>query len=519
MIIVKDSVLTVDQLLKNSFRNYQNQRALHFENDQMTYSELFSSANQIAHALHHEGVCKNTRVAILMSNCLEYIIAEVGIYFSGGTVVGLNDMLGKDDIYYILKDSDAKVVFVDEPFIDLVKSIKERLPNLTTVVGIKVERETNEGYVTWNDFIVNQPSSELVVKVQPSDQSRIMYSGGTTGFPKGAVHCHKTTYIAILSTLQETKIQSNDRILLATPLAHMAYLDYMNGLITGAEIYIEKKFRAETYLTCIETNRITHLCAVPTMIYRILDALRERKFNVSSVRTIKYGGASINAERLKEGLQVFGYVFLQMYGLSETQNCPTWLRKEDHVTEGEKLKLLNSCGQTTFFSEVKIVNDDHHVLPPGEVGEIIINSASNLVKYNKLPEKTSEVLKENWLCTGDMGYMDENGYLYIMDRKKDMIISGGMNIYSAEVENVLQRHPDVSQVAVIGLPDDDWGEIVTAIIIPVSNNVTTKEIDEFCRKELAKYKKPKLIKFVETFPLTRYGKINKKVLRNSFLPV
>lgn len=284
-----ESVLNLKNLFSDSFKNNRNKIALHDENQIMTYQELYENANRTANALNSYGVTKYKRVALLMSNCIEYVVSEMGIYFSGGTVVGLNDMLGKDEIKYILKDSEAKVAIVGEQFLDTINEVRSELPELTTVIAITNSESIPGNMITWDEFIGNPFDYENEMIVSPEYTSRIMYSGGTTGNPKGAVHCHRTTYLAIMTHLIETQIDGKEKIVLNTPLAHAAYLDLTAGLVKGAEIYIERKFDVESLLPLIEREKITYLSLVPTMIYRILDYMNGKNFNVRSIRTIKYG--------------------------------------------------------------------------------------------------------------------------------------------------------------------------------------------------------------------------------------
>jgi fatty-acyl-CoA synthase/long-chain acyl-CoA synthetase len=256
---------------------------------------------------------------------------------------------------------------------------------------------------------------------------------------------------------------------------------------------------------------------VPTMIYRVMDQIHGRKLDFSNLRTILYGAAPITLERLKQGLEIFGPVFTQLFGQSEAPNFITRLKKSDHSLEPSKENRLRSCGQPVLMAQVKIVDEDGLEVPRGVEGEIIAKTPYNMIGYHEAPDKTAETLKDGWLYTGDVGMMDEEGYVYLLDRKKDMIISGGFNVYTSEVENVIQQHPEVSQVAVIGVPHPDWGEAVMAVIVPSRSNPPTEEsILDFCNRYLSKYKRPKKILFADSLPLTAYGKIDKKALRKPF---
>jgi fatty-acyl-CoA synthase len=507
------SILTLNDFFNNLFQNHGDRLAVHFQNQSFTYRELHKQANRVAHGLIKCGVKNNTRVALLLSNTPEYLISELGIFFAGGTKVPLNNMLGENEILYILNDSDAEVLIVEEQFFSIIKNIQKELPKMKTIVGVGRKEHLPSPFISWESFQANEPEAMLTVSTCPTDLSLILYTGGTTGKPKGVMHNHQGTVLTSLSMAIETTMQEDEKILLTTPLPHAAGLYLYAGMVKGAQIYIESKFDPENVLEHIEKNKITFLSTVPTTLYRLFDFMEDKKFDVSSIRTIQYGTAPIAADRLRQGLEMFGQVFLQIYGLTETQSAATWLKKADHRTDEEYQKILQSCGKSTIMSRIKIVDEQGNEVCRGEEGEIIVKALTNLIGYHKLPEKTVETIKDGWLHTGDVGVMDEKGYVYLLDRKKDMIISGGMNVYSSEVENVIQKHPDVRQVAVIGIPDKDWGEAVTAFIIPKKTPINAENIMQYCKNNLSKYKVPKAINIVEVLPLTHYGKVDKKALR------
>ncbi|MCM3766110.1 long-chain-fatty-acid--CoA ligase [Neobacillus niacini] len=510
------SILTVNDLLNSLFFNHANRIAVHFPSRSFTYRELHKHANRVAHGLIKRGVKNNTRVALLLSNTPEYLVSELAIFFAGGTKVPLNNMLRESDILYILNDSDAEVLIVEEQFFPIIKNIQMELPKLKTIIGVGSEGKLPDQFISWETFQATEPESLIEVQTKPTDLSLILYTGGTTGKPKGVVHTHQGTVLTFLSIVLETNMKEDEKILLTTPLPHAAGLYLYAGLVKGAQIYIESKFDPENVLKHIEQNKITFLSAVPTTLYRLFDFMEGKEFDVTSIRTIQYGTAPITATRLRQGLEIFGQVFLQIYGLTETQSAATWLKKYDHRLDGDNLKVLQSCGKSTIMSRIKIVDESGNQVGPGVEGEIAVKALTNMVGYHKLSDKTSETIRDGWLHTGDVGVMDEKGYLYLLDRKKDMIISGGMNVYSSEVENVIQKHPDVRQVAVIGIPDQDWGEAVTAFIIPKNNQLNVEGIMKYCKNNLSKYKVPKSINIVEELPLTNYGKIDKKALRTPY---
>jgi fatty-acyl-CoA synthase len=509
--------LQLKSLYRNALCQHDERIAVVFDGKSVSYRELLKSANRVARALIRCGVKPDTRVALLMSNCLEYVISDMGIIQAGATKVPLNDMLGEKEISYILKDSNAEVVIVGRNFFEVLDKIKDDLPELKKIVGIAPEEQCPEGFISWEEFQANEPDTDVDVHVSSKNLAVIMYTGGTTGLPKGVVHTQENMVINLFSHIIELCLQDDERILLTSPLPHSAGFILSAGLIKGAVNFIEQKFDPQGVLAHLEKNRITLTFMVPTMIYRVMDQIQGREYDFSSLRTILYGAAPITVERLKQGLEIFGPVFTQLFGQSEAPNFITRLKKSDHTMDPSFEKRLRSCGQPVAMSEVKIVDEKGNEVPRGEEGEIIARTPYNMIGYHKEPEKTAETLKDGWLHTGDVGMMDEDGYVYLLDRKKDMIITGGMNVYTTEVENVIQKHPGVSQVAVIGVPHHDWGEAVMAVIVPnLQNPPTTESVLELCNQNLSKYKRPKEVRFIESLPLTPYGKIDKKALRKPF---
>lgn len=506
---MSSKIVGLNQLFKQNLSKYRDKTALVYEKKKLTYAELKRAANKVAHAFIQSKVEPNTRVALLIENSVEYVICDIGIIFAGATKVPLNYMLGENEIEYILNDSSAEVLIVGEEFFEKVQHIASKLQHTRLIVGISKLREYPKGFMPWEEFQQGQPEDDVSVPVKSDDMAGIMYTGGTTGRPKGVVH-DQTNVLHYLNThITELEIKHDEKILLNSPLPHSAGVVLQAGLLKGAEHWIERRFDPNVVLDRISNDKITFTFMVPTMIYRLLDHAQERKGDYRSLRTIMYGAAPMNPERLAQGLSIFGSVFLQIYGQTEAPNLITKLRKEDHVLGSSK---LNSCGQPVTMSLVKIVDNEGKEVPIGEEGEIVANTPYNMVEYFCRPKATDETVVDGWIHTGDVGRLDEEGYLYLLDRKKDMIISGGLNIYSVEVENVILEHPDVQMVAVVGVPHAEWGEMVMAVVVPKVESLTEVDIVKHCEL-LTKYKRPRIVKIVDTLPLTPYGKIDKKALK------
>ncbi|TNM38349.1 long-chain fatty acid--CoA ligase [Nocardioides albidus] len=470
-----------------------------------TFAELDDAARRLAADLQARDVRAGTPVALILPNGVEYVVADLAIAMLGAAKVPLNLMLSDDEQAYILTDSQAAVCVVRhdrEASVDLART--RGCDADTIVVG-----GPGDG---WAAALDREPLTELP-PVPADARALIMYTGGTTGLPKGVVHQQRGLAMNLLSHLVEMELTAEDVLLLTSPLPHSAGFLLQTALAKGAATFVEDRFDVDEVLDRIERDQVSYLFLVPTMIYRLLDAVVAREgFDASSLRTILYGAAPITPDRLEQGLALFGPVFVQLYAQSEAPNFLTRLRRDDHRTDAGG-GLLTSCGQSVLMAEVRVVRDDGSPCAPNEVGEVTARSPYTMVGYLDRPVETAEALRDGWLHTGDLGFLSVDGYLHLVDRKKDMIITGGLNVYSSEVEQVLARLDGVKSVAVAGVPHPDWGEAVVAFVIPADDGVTAESILAAARDELSTYKRPKQVVLVDTLPTTAVGKVDKKALR------
>ena len=497
--------LTLHRLLEQACQRHDQQPALVLGERALTYRELNQQAAALAAGLIAKGVRRGDRVALLLRNCLEYIIADYAIMKLGAVKVPLNDMLSADDVGYIFEHADVNCVVVHSSLSSLLPSASGAL--LVEVVDLPASKIAGERF---EDLLATQTLCPELEDA-PDAVAAILYTGGTTGRPKGVVHTGAGFGADALAGVLAGEFSNDERALFITPLPHAAGICLYSNWIQGGISYVETSFDADLTLDLIAQHQITWIWAVPTMIYRLLDSPRLGHTDLNSLRTILYGAAPITELRLREGLAAFGSVFLQIYGQTE---CPMWvtcLSKRDHKDP----KLLGSCGKAAVGAEVRIGGETGAWLPPGEAGEVCVRAPFVLKEYHHAPEQTAASFHGGWLRTGDVGYKTESGHLFLVDRAKDMIISGGMNVYSSEVENVAQEYPGVAQVAVIGIPDDDWGEAVHAVLVCDEEFDRAAFID-FCKQRLAKYKVPKSFSEVASIPVTAYGKMDKKLLRAEY---
>ena len=501
---------TAQFMIRNSLWRNADKTAVVIDGQSYTYKKLDVLSSHLASHLADSGVEKQDSVAILLRNCIEYVVTDLAIMKLGAIKVPLNEMLSKSDVAYMVKDSGAKAMVLHSSLLN--KLDEEELACSELKHRVEVEdmgASTATNHSSWTNLFSSDLMSFEWQDVCPEDTALIMYTGGTTGRPKGVVHNHGAMMINGLTHIIHGEISNDEKLLLISPLPHSAGFFLQTSLLQGATAYVQSKFDPEEALKTISDNDITWTFMVPTMIYRILDAYNPSQHKIDCLQTLVYGAAPITNVRLREVLDKFGPVLLQLFGQSEIPNFATKLSKADHLNE----KFIGSCGQPIITADVRISDDNGKQLAFGEVGEIIVRSPYTLSSYYNAPDKTDEVYQDEWVKTGDVGYQLDTGHVFIVDRSKDMIISGGMNVYSSEVENVVQQFPGVKQVMVIGTPHKDWGEAVCAAIVPAAEGFDEKALIDFCKDKLAAYKVPKTIDIVEAIPLTAYGKPDKKALR------
>ncbi len=504
--------MTLKSLFVEALARFGPQPLLHYRERTFTYEEIISDANRLANRLFAEGVGPGVPVAIMMSNRPEFVVADQAVLRCGAVKVALNDMLSAKEIDYILRDSRAEVAITDAGMLPAALAATDNSIRLIIVAGEVPDQ--SPALLAWDQALEGRPLSVPEVEPAPDDLGLIIYTGGTTGLPKGVMQTQENLVLNLLAHVIEMGILDDEVLLLMSPLPHSAGFLLAASMLKGARCFLETKFDPDLVIERISRDRVTYTFMVPTMIYRVLDRAAGREMDLSSLRTILYGAAPITRERLAQGLGVFGGVFMQLYGQSEAPNFITRLPREDHRLDAAGAHRLSSCGRAALMAQVMVVDAEDRQLPFGEVGEIVARTPYNMVGYLGREEQTAKTLRGGWLHTGDVGRMDAEGYVYLMDRKNDMIITGGMNVYSTEVENAVQTCPGVAQVAVVGVPHPDWGEAVVAFVVTDGSG----EFDEakllaHCRSELARYKQPKAVRVVDSLPTTAYGKLDKKALR------
>ncbi len=484
----------------------------------LTAKELLERVNRLANALLDLGLKKGDRVAVLLNNCRQSIECFYGIARAGLVFVPLNTRYSAQEDLYMLNDAEARAILVGQESVEVIRSILSEASALSYVIC--VTDRAPESTKSYEELLAKASPQEPSVEISDEDPYSIRYTAGTTGRPKGVIHSHRNNIVMLYNVLMDGfPIQAGDAIALTAPVTHASGTQILPHIVRGAKVVVLPGFDVRSLLETIQKERITTLYLVPTMIVMILVYPELKKYDLSSLKTIRYGASPISPEVLKRAIEVFGNIFVQGYGLTEGLNPLTLLLKEDHILDGseKKLKRLSSIGREVTVARVRIMDEGDRFLPPGQIGEIVVQSGQNMKGYWKNAEATAEALRGGWLHTRDLGYMDEDGYIYLVDRKDDMIVSGGFNIYPKEVEDVLYMHPAVLEAAVFGVPDDKWGEAVKAAVsLRQGMQATEEEIIEHCKKHLASYKKPKSVDFIETLPKSAYGKILRRSLKEPY---
>lgn len=505
---------TLGEIFTRNAKLYPNKNLI-YKDRKVSFRELNLRVNRLVSAMAARGVTKGDRVAILSKNCPEYIEAY-GLAEKGGIIlVPLNWRLVARELKFMLADTGAKAVIVSPEYIDTINSIRDELPDLKIYFSLE---SSVSGYEFYENILAQGSPDEPMVEIDEDDVVYIMYSSGTTGLPKGIMLTHRGQLDDAVYHLVEFGTKENHVFLQVMPLFHIGGKATFLALFhRGCSIAIMPEFDTQEVLEIIQREKVNVTCLVPSMIALLLDYPDFKKYDISSLETVFLVASPISLSLLKRAVLEFGPVFCQGYGLTESGGLVAFLSKENLATEGELVRRLSSCGRPSMACEIRIIKDDGQEAGPGEIGEITTMNQRLMRGYLNQPEKTAAVLRDGWLFTGDMARVDEDGYIYIVDRKNDMIISGGENIYPREIEEVFHTHPAVLEAAVIGIPDEKWGESVKAFVcLKQGATADEAEIIEFCKEKLASYKKPKSVEFLKELPRNASGKVLKTVLRQKY---
>lgn len=507
--------VTVADLYERAYREFGSRVAVRDGDHALTYRELGDRVHRIVGGLTELGLRRGDRGVLLLANGPEFFEAEHALFVGGFVRTALSVRLHLREVVHILTDCAASVVFAGPDWAERLAGVRDQLPALRSVVTVG----GGPGDTTLAALRAADPAPPA--RPGAGDPAAILYTSGTTGLPKGATLSHANWVAMVRNELVELPPGTDgDLVLHVAPLSHLSGYVAPAFFVRGATHLTRAKFDAAETLELIERQRVTILPMVPTMLNLLVLAAEQRPGDYSSLHTVVYAGSPIAPDRLARARAVFGDVFIQFYGLSELPIPIACLSARDHAfdpADGIPPRLA-SAGRVHPFVEVKLVDELGEEVPPGGIGEITVRGDQMMMGYWNLPDATAAMIgPDGWAGTGDLGRFDEDGYLYIVDRKKDMVVTGGFNVYPTEIENVVSTLPAVSEVAVVGVPDEMWGESLKAVVVVRDGHaVTAEEIVAVCAEHLAGYKKPRSVEFVAELPKTGSGKILRRQLRDRY---
>lgn len=512
--------MDLQQILERAVRFYPDRTAVVCGSARFTYRGLAERVRRLCQALQGLGVAKGDRLAVLMFNCHRYFELYYATPEMGALAVPLNIRLSAGEIAYILKDSGSNTLFVGPEFLPLLAEIRDQLPALRHCI-FTGDGPPPDGFESYERLISAARPDFTATPVLPDDLAALFYTSGTTGHPKGVMLSHANLLANAYHILASMAWRDDEVYLHACPMFHIADgpTSHFITWLGGTHVIIPG-FKPDLALEVMERERVTATLLIPTMINFLIHHPDVDKRDLRALRRISYGGAPMPAELARQAMQTLACSFIHLYGLTESAPLLTFLPPEQHVADGppEKVRRLLSCGRAIIGTRLRVVDGRGREVPTGEVGEIIAKGPNIMVGYWNKPAETAEALRDGWLYTGDLASMDEEGYVYIVDRKKDMIITGGENVFSTEVENALYTHPAVLEAAVVGVPDTTWGEAIKAIIVlKPGMRATAEDIMEHCRAHIAHFKVPRSVDFYEgALPKSGSGKILKRELREKY---
>ncbi len=505
--------MLIGEIVQRNARRFPDKTALVSNEIRLTWGQVNARVNALVDSLYRLGLSKGDRLAVLSMNCHQCIELFFTYAKSGVIGVPLNYRLSDHELEYIINNVEARAIVVSDEYANTLRSLGDRCPSVKYVIGMGFEHGFDYDY---ESLVSKGDPKEPAVTLSEDDIYAIFFTSGTTGFPKGAMITHKNRIANIINQQIAEKGDYSDINLTMTPLYHIgAEWVAMGYMFLGCTNIIAQKFDVLDFMRIVDREKVTVCLFIATMLLFVINHPQFGKYDLSSLKLVIYGGGPMPEAVLRESMEKIGCNFIGGYGQTETSPLATIMPISDHILDSpEKVRRLSSVGKEAINCWIKIVDINDNELPPDEVGEIVVKGDNVMKGYWRNPEATAEALKGGWCHTGDMGSKDEDGYFFIHDRKKDMIISGGENIYSKEVEDVLYSYPKIMDTAVIGIPDDIWTEIVCAYVVLRENErATEEEIIGFCKKNLASYKKPKKIIFVKKLPRNPSGKILKSTLR------
>lgn len=486
---------------------------------QLTYAEMAADVTRLANALQTLGLSKGDHVAVLSVNSAEYVVVYYACAKLGLVLVPLNYRAKNEELTYMINTAEVQAIFVSGRYADLLDAIRPQTPSIRHGVTFETKRP---GLLHYPELVAGGSDDFVFTEVDDKDPTILLFTSGTTAMPKGVVTTYQDFTIYVTNTMAPADPEGpHNKTLLSVPLFHIAGATAMISAIWGGRtLVVLPQFTPEGWIEAVDTHGVTHSMVVPTMLKRIMDSPAFPGFRGDSLQLITYGAAPMPYDVVRRAIDLFRCDLMNAYGQTESTSTITFLGPDDHRLDGtpeeneKKLRRLRSVGRPMDDVAITIQDPAGNILPPGEEGEICVLSARVMAGYFKQENATQETIREGRLHTGDVGYLDEDNYLFITGRTRDLIIRGGENISPGEIEQVLEEHPAIEEAAVIGVPDVDWGEVVKAVVVPVPGmQVTLQDLVDYCKGRLASYKAPTYLALVDELPRNPMGKVLKTDLR------
>ncbi len=513
--------MNLGMYLARSARFWPERPAVLFRDGGLTYRELESRSNRLAHALKALGLQRGDRVAVVSPNRPEIVELECALYKAGLVKVALNSRLAPQELADALANAEPAACLAGPEHRAMVDEARAGVPSLRHRIAFDPDGRGEAGWLPYEELLAQAPDTHWHEEMRPEDLAVLHYTSGSTGKLKAAMQTVGNRMASLRKvSMGRMHAGPGDVLLLCGPITHASGMFIQPMLFQGATILLLEGFRPADYLAAIEKHRVTMAFLVPAMIHALLAEPSLRGRDLSSLRLMSYGAAPMSPARIREAWAAFGPVLAQGYGAGETTGGVVGLSIADHARaiEGGRPELLSACGRPLCESDVQVLDDEGNPVAGDAIGEICVRGPDVFAGYWRAPEQTQAALDaDGWLRTGDLARVDDEGYIYIVDRKKEMLVSGGFNIYPSEIESVLAQHPAIYEVCVVGVPDDHWGETVKAVVVLREGaKVDGGEIMDFCRGRLADFKRPRSVDFVPQLPKNGNGKLSRKDVREHY---
>jgi fatty-acyl-CoA synthase len=510
---IREEIMTKPQtgisysaLIVEALTRHRDRTAFIQGDSRVSYAEAADTTSRIRRVLEEKGSAKGSCVGALSGNSPEVWMIQAAICLSGAMYTGLHPLGSVDDHVQLCEDAEVDILIVHPKFAEVGAQIAARAGTVKHLLTLGTA-EVGEDILALCRNVLPEPLTRG--DAEEEDIAWLQYTGGTTGRPKAAMISHRAMVQQVFSVTASWRLPLGPRTLIATPITHAGVLPILPTLLRGGTVVLQAGFNAEEWLAAVAAHRINYVFTIPTVLYALLDHGGLDRFDLSSLETVVYGASPMSPSRIDEAQQAFGPTLLQGYGQTECVGMATSLMPSEHDSENR-----TSCGRAVAGSVVEVLDEDGQPVPDGTVGELCVRSRAVMSGYWKRPAETDEVLRDGWLRTGDMAFRSDTGFFHIVDRKKDMVISGGFNVYPREIEDVLADDPSVSMAAVIGIPDPKWGEAVKAFVVPRPGATPDPAaLIASVKQRKGPHYAPKSIEVVDELPLTRVGKVDKKVLR------